>query len=264
MALIRNASIRALALPLVALLLAGAAQAKEWTRIRIGTEGAYPPFNFIDSNQQLQGFDVDIARAICSAEKVSCEFVAQDWDGLIPALLAGKYDAIFASMSITDERKKNIAFSNKYYSSPALFVTAKQNSVAGTLPDELKGKTVGAQSSTVSARYLEALYAPAGVEVKLYATQDEANLDLASGRLDAVLGDKVVLVPWLEKSEGGACCQVVGPDVRDPRFFGDGIGAGLRKEDVDLKKLIDKGIADIRADGSYDRISAKYFPFSLY
>ncbi len=238
--------------------------AREWTKIRIGTEGAYPPFNFIDSNQQLQGFDIDIARAICEAEKVECEFVAQDWDGLIPALLAGKYDAIFASMSITDERKQTIAFSDKYYSSPALFVTSKTNAALVPTPEGLKGKSVGAQSATVSARYLQETFAPAGVDVRLYATQDEANLDLASGRLDAVLADKVVMLPWLEKSEDGKCCQIVGQDVSDPKFFGEGIGAGLRKQDADLRALIDKGIADIRANGTYDRINAKYFPFSIY
>ncbi|MET0313990.1 MAG: lysine/arginine/ornithine ABC transporter substrate-binding protein [Hansschlegelia sp.] len=247
-----------------AMALAFAAQAKDWSKIRIGTEGAYPPFNFIDSAQQLQGFDVDIAKAICDKEKVSCDVVAQDWDGLIPALLAGKYDAIFASMSITDERKKNIAFSSKYYSSPALFVAQKSDAGLATTPDGMKGKTLGAQSATVSARYLQEVFAPAGVEVKLYATQDEANLDLASGRVDAVLADKVVMLPWLEKSPDGQCCQIVGQDVSDPKYFGEGIGAGMRKDDTDLKALIDKGIADIRADGTYDRINAKYFPFSLY
>jgi polar amino acid transport system substrate-binding protein len=248
----------------IAALVQPASAAGKWSTIRIGTEGAYPPFNFLDSNQQLQGFDIDIAKAICDKEQVSCEFVAQDWDGLIPALLAGKYDAIFASMSITDERKKTIAFTDRYYRSPALFVADKKYASLATTPEAFSGKTIGAQSATVSATYLEALYAPAGAEVKLYATQDEANLDLASGRLDAVLADKVVMLPWLEKQPSGQCCQVIGPDVSDPKYFGEGIGAGLRKGDADLKALLDKGIADIRADGTYDRINAKYFPFSLY
>lgn len=244
--------------------LAQPAFAKDWKTIRIGTEGAYPPFNFIDSNQQIQGFDIDIAKAICEKEKVTCEVVAQDWDGLIPALLAGKYDAIFASMSITEERSKSIAFSNRYYRSPALFVADKKNAGLAATPQGFAGKTIGVQSGTVSARYLEALFVPAGVEVKQYATQDEANLDLSSGRIDALLADKLVMLPWLEKSGDAGCCQVVGQDVSDPKYFGDGIGAGIRKEDADLKALIDKGIADIRADGTYEKINAKYFPFSLY
>ena len=252
------------AIAALVLALAPPAYAKDWTTVRIGTEGAYPPFNFMDSNQQLQGFDIDIAKAICEEEKVTCEIVAQDWEGLIPALLAGKYDAIFASMSITEERAKTIAFSNRYYRSPALFVASKGNAALPSTPKGLAGKTVGAQSGTVSATYLQAVYAPAGVDVKLYATQDEANLDLASGRLDAMLADKVVMLPWLEKSQDGGCCQVIGQDVSDPKYFGDGIGAGMRKSDPELKALIDKGIADIRADGTYDKINAKYFPFSLY
>lgn len=253
----------ALALALAAAF-AAPALAKDWKTVRIGTEGAYPPFNFIASDGKIQGFDIDIAQAICDHEKVQCSFVAQDWDGLIPALLAGKYDMIFASMSITDERKKTIAFTDRYYRSPALFVATKENAGLTATPEGLKGKTIGVQSGTVSATYLDALFAPAGVEIKQYATQDEANLDLSSGRVDALLADKVVMMPWLTKAGDGGCCQVIGPDITDPKYFGEGIGAGLRKEDADLKAIFDKGIADIRADGTYDKINAKYFPFSLY
>lgn len=257
-------SARRLALAAAAVLLTAAADAKEWTKIRIGTEGAYPPFNFIDSDHMLRGFEIDLAKAICEKAKANCEFVAQDWEGLIPALLAGKYDAIFASMSITDERRKIIDFSQRYYSSPSLFVADKANAGLAVTPEALSGKKVGAQTATVSARFLQEVYAPKGVDVKLYVTQDEANLDLSSGRLDAVLGDKLALLSWLEKSDDGKCCQVVGPDFADPNYFGDGIGAGLRKHDDDLKALIDKGIAAVRADGTYDRINARYFPFSVY
>lgn len=247
-----------------ALILAAPVAAKEWTKVRIGTEGAYPPFNFQDSDQMLQGFEIDLAKAVCKTEKLTCEFVAQDWDGLIPALLAGKFDAIFASTSITDERKKVIAFTDKYYSTPALFVTSKDNGNMAVTPQAMSGKTIGAQSGTVSARYLQEVYGPAGAEIRLYVTQDEANLDLSSGRLDAVLADKVVMLPWLEKSSDGACCVVVGPDVSDPKFFGEGIGAGIRKGDEDLRAILNRGIAAIREDGTYDRINARYFPFSVY
>ena len=240
------------------------AAAKEWTKIRIGTEGAYRPFNYIDSDKQLKGFEIDLARAICERMEVKCEFVAQDWEGLIPALLAGKYDVIFASLSITDERRKAIEFSTKYYASPSLFVAPKESGDLGTTPEAMKGKTIGAQAATVSARYLETLYAPAGVEVKLYVTLDEANFDLASGRVDAVFADKIVQMSWLEKTPEGKCCQVIGPDYSDPAFFGSGIGAGLRKSDPDLKDLIDKGIAAIRADGTYGRINARYFPYDVF
>ena len=242
----------------------GDAQAKQWTRIRIASEGAYPPFNMLNADNQLEGFDVDVARAVCAAAKVSCEFVAQDWEGLIPALLAGKFDVVFASMSITAERRKVVAFSERYYASPALFVADKTSGLMDSSPRALAGRTLGAKSGTVNARYLEEVYAPAGAKVKLYATQEEANLDLSAGRLDAVLADKLVMLPWLKNAGDGDCCQVIGHDLADPAYFGEGVGAALRKQDADLKALIDGALAQIRADGTYERINARYFPFSIY
>ena len=246
----------AAAVALVAAL--GLADAKEWTKVRIATEGAYPPFNFTDPSGRLQGFDIDIAKALCDKMKVQCEFVAQDWDGIIPALLANKYDAIAASMSITDERKQKIDFSDKYYQTPAHFVAPKDTRITDTSPAGMARKTIGAQSSTIHSAHLEDKYKNA--TVKLYATQDEANLDLASGRLDAVLADKIVLLEWLEKSNEGKCCKFIGQDVQ----IGGGVGIGLRKEDQDLKAMFNKAIAEIRADGTYDKINQKYFPFSIY
>jgi ABC-type amino acid transport substrate-binding protein len=157
------------------------------SQLKIGTEGAYAPFNYFDSNNQLQGFDIEIAKALCDKMQVKCTFVAQDWDGIIPALLADKYDAIVASMSITEERKKVVDFTNKYYNTPAQFITAKEGGITDTSPAALAGKSLGAQSATTHATYLEDMYKDS--DIKLYPTQDEANLDLANGRLDAVLDD---------------------------------------------------------------------------
>lgn len=243
---------------------AGGASAKDWTTIRIATEGAYPPFNFIGPDGRLQGFEIDLARAICAELKATCSLVAQDWEGIIPALLAGKYDAVFASLSITEERKKAVAFTDRYYSSPSLFGAWTANAGMATTPEAMKGKVLGAQLGTVSARYLVDLYEPAGAEIKLYATQDEANLDLVSGRLDATLVDKFVLLEWLARPGDGSCCRVIGPEYADPNYFGEGVGAALRKGDADLKALLDRGIRAIRASGGYDRITAKYFSFSIY
>lgn len=240
------------------------ASAEGSKRLRIATEGAYPPFNFIASDGSLQGFEIDLARAICTLRKLDCSFVAQDWEGLIPGLLAGKYDAIFASMSITDERRKVVDFSEKYYSSPAMFAVDSENAGMDVSAKAMKGKIVGAQAATVSARYLEQIYGPAGAEVKLYSAQDEANLDLVSGRLDAMLCDKLVLLPWLETTDEGKCCRTAGSEIDDPAYFGDGVGAAIRKGDAELKALIDGGVAELRANGEYARINARYFPFSLY
>jgi polar amino acid transport system substrate-binding protein len=233
------------------------AAAKDWSTIRIGTEGAYPPFNFIDSNQQLQGFDIDIAKAVCENLKATCTFVAQDWDGIIPALQSGKFDAIFASMSITDERKKVVDFSRPYYNTPSAFIAVKNSGIKDVSAEALKGKTLGAQSSTIQSGYLEATYP--GFDVKFYPTQDEVNLDLIAGRIDALLVDKVVGMDWLTKADG-ACCEVVGPDIP----LGGGVGAAVRKEDTDLRDAISKAIEAIKADGTYEKINAKYFPFSIW
>lgn len=242
------------------LLAASAATAHaEIKKVRIGTEGAYPPFNSVDSSGQLVGFDIDIAKALCEKMKVECTFVAQDWDGIIPALLAKKYDAIVASMSITDERKKTVAFTDKYYSTPGNFIAPKDTKLTEITPEALKGKALGAQSSTTGSTYLEDRYK--GSDVKLYATQDEANADLANGRLDAVLADKFVLYEFL-KTDSGACCKFVGPDLAD--MNPDGTGIAVRKEDNELREMLNKAIKEIVADGTYKKINAKYFPFDIY
>jgi lysine-arginine-ornithine-binding protein len=249
---------KTLALGFAAFLAAASfASAKDWSTVRIGTEGAYPPFNFIDSDGQLQGFDIDIAKALCDKMKVKCEFVAQDWDGIIPALQAGKYDAIFASMSATDERRQVIDFSDKYYYTPSAFIAAKDAGLTDNSPAALAGKALGAQGSTIQATELEENYKDS--DIKLYPKQEEVNLDLVSGRIDALLVDKIVGDEWL-KTEDGKCCGFFGKDV----IIGGPVAAGIRKEDQDLKAMLNKAIAEIVADGTYEKINAKYFPFSIY
>ncbi|MCS0503518.1 ABC transporter substrate-binding protein [Ancylobacter mangrovi] len=237
---------------------AGVAHA-EIKKVRIGTEGAYPPFNSVDTTGQLVGFDIDIAKALCEKMKVECTFVAQDWDGIIPALLAKKYDAIVASMSITDERKEKVDFTIPYYLTPGNFIAPKDTPITDISPEAMKGKVIGAQSSTTGAVYLEDKYK--GSEIKLYPTQDEANADLAAGRLDAVLADKFVLYEWLEKTDDGKCCKFVGPDLADVNP--DGTGIAVRKDDTELREMFNKAIKEIEADGTYQKINAKYFPFPI-
>jgi len=239
--------------------LAGAANAE--MSIRIGTEGAYPPFNFKDASGELKGFDIDIAKALCAEMKAKCTFVAQDWDGIIPALLAKKYDAIIASMSITDERKKKVDFTDKYYNTPGKFIVDKKSGITDVSVAGLKGKTVGAQGSTIHSNYLEDIYK--GAKIKLYKTQDEANADLASGRLDAVLADSAVLYEWL-KSKNGNCCQFTGPDFNDPKYFGLGAGIAVRKGETELTAAFNKALKTILDNGTYKKINDKYFPFSVY
>jgi polar amino acid transport system substrate-binding protein len=234
---------------------AGSGSAAAADKIRIGTEGAYPPFNQIDANGNLIGFDIDIAKALCDKMKAECTFVAQDWDGIIPALMAKKYDAIVASMSITPEREKAVAFTNPYYSNSLRYVAKKSSDFD---PAHLKGKTIGAQRATISASYLDEHH-KGDVDTKLYDTQENAYLDLASGRTDAVLADMLVSYEWL-KSPAGEGFEFKGEAID----IGDKIGIALRKQDTALVERFNKALAAIRADGTYDKINAKYFPFSIY
>ena len=235
----------------------GTVAAKDWTSVRIGIEAAYPPFNGYNANNELVGFDYDIGLALCAKMGVECTFVAQEWDGMIPALLAGKYDAIVSSMSITDERKEVVDFTDKYYTNSLTFVAPKDASITDVSPAGMSGKVLGAQGSTVSAAFLEENYGDS--DVKLYPTQDDAYLDLAAGRLDAVLADVGPSNLWLG-GDDGQCCAFVG----DAVVKDDLVGIAIRKEDGDLKAMFNKAIADIVADGSYAEINAKYFPFSIY
>jgi polar amino acid transport system substrate-binding protein len=225
-------------------------------KLRIGTEGAYPPFNLVDSNGELQGFDVDIAKALCASMKAECTFVKQDWDGMIPALNKRKFDAIVASMSITEERQKAVDFSERYYTNKLQFVGKKGQAIDISAAG-LKGKVIGAQRATISGQWLEQNRADA--DIKLYDTQENAYLDLASGRLDTILADAFVNYEWLN-SDAGQAFEAKG----DPVFDGDLIGIAIRKGEDDLRMKLNTAIKDIVADGTYGKINAKYFPFSIY
>lgn len=225
-------------------------------KIRIGTEGAYPPFNFVDAKGDLQGFDVDVAKALCDRMGAECTFVKQDWDGIIPALLGKKFDAIVASMSITDERKKAVDFTQRYYTNKLQFV-GKKGKAFDTSAASLKGKAIGAQRATISGEWLEKNRP--GADIKLYDTQENAYLDLAAGRVDGVLADALVNYEWV-KSDAGQGFEFKG----EPVFDGDLIGIAIRKGDGALRDKLNKAIESIVADGTYAKINAKYFPFSIY
>ncbi|UCZ86030.1 transporter substrate-binding domain-containing protein [Pseudomonas sp. L5B5] len=241
-----------------ACVLAVAATTAQAEVLRIATEGAYPPFNYVDSSNQLHGFDVDIANALCERMKVECQIVAQDWEGIIPALLAKKYDAVVASMIATDERKKKIAFSNHYYRTP-LSVAVPRDSDITDAQTNFKGRTVGAQASSTQAIYAEDHYGPAGADVKFYPTLDEANSDLAAGRVDGVIADKFPLLAWAE-SAGKDCCKIIG----DVNGTTADASIAVRKEDNALRERLNQALDEIVADGTYKKISSRYFAFDIY
>lgn len=259
---------------------AGAAVAKEWTTVRIATEGAYPPWNATDSSGQLVGFEPDLAKELCQRMGVECEIVAQDWEGIIPALQAGKYDAIMAGMSITDERQQVIDFTQSYWTTPAYFAVLKDSELAETdlpqdtldlssvEPDEqaaidalkeaLDGKAVGVQVATIHANFLENELGGV-VEVRKYDTQENLDLDLEAGRIDAALADMSYWKPLME-TEKGRNFTLIGPGLaKGP--FGEGVGVGLRKENEDLRAMFDKAITEVREDGTLSKLGQHWFGF---
>ena len=225
-------------------------------KLKIGTEGAYPPFNLIDASGKATGFDVEIGQALCAKMKVECDVVTSDWDGIIPALNAKKFDFLIASMSITDERKQAVDFTDPYYTNKLQFIAPKGSDFK-TDKDSLKGKVIGAQRSTIAGTWLEENL-DGIVDIKLYDTQENAYLDLASGRVDGVLADKFVNWEWL-KSDAGKDFEFKG----EPVFDNDKIGIAVRKGDA-LREKLNTALKEIIADGTYKQINDKYFPFSIY
>jgi polar amino acid transport system substrate-binding protein/arginine/ornithine transport system substrate-binding protein len=237
----------------------GTASAAE--KLRIGVEGAYPPYSWKEADGTLKGFDIDIAFALCEKMGRECELVEQDWDGIIPALLSKKYDAIVASMSITEERKKRVDFTNKYYNTPNKFV-AKEDAGLDVSHGGLAGKAVGVQRGTTHQCYMEKFYPDA--DLRLYGTQEEVFLDLASGRIDAQLSDAINSDDGFLKTDAGKGFGFVGGNQLDDECYGPGAGIAIRKGEDDLREAFNGAIADIRADGTYAGINDRYFEIDIY
>ncbi len=228
--------------------------------VRLGLDSSnYEPFYSRSADGEWTGWEIEIGNALCAAMQEECVWVPIAWDGIIPALTAKKIDAILGSMSITDERKKTINFSDKYYNTPAALIAPKGMSIESV--DDLKGKKIGVQVSSTHSNYAEK-YLSDGTEIKIYQDFNDHNQDLFAGRVDAVVADSLALAPFLESAEG-ACCEIK-MELNDEAVFGIGVGAGIRKEDTDLLAKFNAAIAQIRADGTYDEIAKKYFNFDIY
>ena len=247
--------------------------------IRIGTEGAYPPWNNINSAGDLEGAEIDFGNEACKRMGVTCEWVTQDWDGIIPALLQGKYDIIIAGMSITEERKEKVNFTTGYMTDGARFAVLKDSGLAnlniagmakvnlnnaggkeqaaiGQLIAAMDGKTVCVQSSTIHQNFLEK-HMSGAVDVKLYQAVDDHNLDLAAGRCDAILADVGSIIDFME-SDGGVDVAFTGPTFSGG-VFGDGVGGAVRKEDGDILEMWNNVIMEMSKDGTTAEITKKWF-----
>ncbi len=237
------------------------AQTAGTKKIRIGVEGAYPPFSEVGKDGKVMGFEIDLAKAYCDEMKLDCEMVQVDFDGLIPALQARKIDAVIASMSITDERKKAIAFSNPYYNTPARFA-GKADAKLDFSAAGLKGKKIGVQRGTIHETFAAAMFKQS--EIVRYATQDQAFLDLKSGRIDLTLADLVAIDQGFLAKPDGKGFTLVGPVYDDVKYFGTGSGVGMRKADEKvLGKKFNDAIAAVSASGTFKKLNDKYFPYDL-
>ena len=229
--------------------------------LRVGVEGAYPPFSSVGPDGKLKGFDIDIAEALCAEMKAKCTLVQQDFDGMIPSLNARKFDMVVASMSITPERQKVADFSDKYYSTPARFV-AKAGSPLDVSAKGLAGKKIGVQRSTIHDRFATDTFKQS--KIVRYTKQDEVFLDLVSGRIDGTLLDSVAADVGFLKTAAGKAFGFVGPLFTDPTYFGVGAGIALRKGDTALRDRLNGAIKAIRASGVYKKIQDRYFDFDVY
>lgn len=237
-----------------------ASQAQE-APTKVAVEGIFPPFNYLDSNNTLQGFDVEIANALCDEARLNCEFVAQDWDGMIPNLLAGKYDTIISSMSMSTERKEKVKFTARYYDSPSVFIVQKSSPLKRMQAGDLAGKKLGVTSSTAQASFANDHYG--GAERIVYPSSPDLYKALEAKKVDVILEDKLAIYDWLTNTKAGSCCEFRGEDIKDPKYFGEGAGIAVRPDDTDLLQRLDQALQKIQTDGTYDRINAKYFPFSI-
>lgn len=230
--------------------------------LKVAIDPTYEPFTYKTADGKPTGFDVDIANAICAEMKRNCVFVEQVWDSMIPGLQARKYDVVVSSLSITEERKRVIDFSDRYYKTPSAIVVKKGTAYAN--PASLKGKRIGVLKGSTQEKWAMGELKPAGVTVVPYEAQDQVYLDIKAGRLDGTVADKVEVHGGFLRKPEGKDYGYVGPDQYETKYYGDGIGIGMRKGQKDLKDQINKAIKTIRSNGTYNTIAKKYFDFDPY
>lgn len=238
---------------LIAAVLAGiSVSASAAETIRFATEASYPPFEFVAADNKIQGFDVDLANALCKEMQAECTFTNQGFDSLIPSLKFKRFDAVMAGMDITPEREKQVLFSKPYYDNSALFI-AEKGKVADVAA--LKGKRVGVQNGTTHQKFLTDKHPE--ITTVGYDSYQNAILDLKNGRVDAVFGDTAVVNEWLKTNPQ---LGVATDKVTDPQYFGTGLGIAVRPDNKALLEKLNSALAAIKADGTYQKISDQWFP----
>ena len=269
-----------LLITIIPLILANQGIAGDWDKIKIATEGEYPPWNFVDASGNLVGFEPELANELCTRMNAACEIIPQKWRGIIKGLNAGRYDAIMAAMSITADRKKLVTFSRNYAGTPNVFVVRKDHPLANfrsglkqlTLDDigpaeqaaldaifkAFKGKIIGVQVATTHSKFADQ-YMGDHAEIRIYDFQHTIDLDLYQGRLDAVIGDFAYWLPLI-KSEQGKDYTIVGPHMTGGPF-GEGVGVAVRKKDQDLADMFSRAIEEAIKDGTIKKMAVKWFNY---
>lgn len=231
--------------------------------IKIGIDGSYPPFSNVEKGGKMSGFDVEIAQALCLQMKAKCQLVKmKDWYNLLPSIQSGEFDAVVASMSITPERLEKIAFTDRYYTTPVKLVAKKGSRIAGT-PDSLTGRKIGVQIATTHEAFVAAQLGTR-TNIVRFDTLDAALTSLGAGKVDAVMADALALQKGFLATKEGKGFEFIGPEFSDPAYFGPGIGIGLPKQKDELRQRMNLALAEIRANGTYQTIAAKYFQFDIY
>ncbi|MBN6732820.1 ABC transporter substrate-binding protein [Burkholderia multivorans] len=239
------------------------ASAKEWTTIRIGVDPTYPPFESTATDGSVQGFDIDLGNALCAKLNAKCLWVSSSFDGLIPGLQARKFDVILSSMAATEQRRQQIDFTDRLYRNQTRLIA---RTGSGLLPEaaKLAGKRIAVEQGTIQETYAREKWAAAKVEVVPYPSYDQAYADLVNGRVDGVLMDAVQGQLGFLATPRGKGFSFAGGVVYDPKIMGNGDAAGVRKADTDLRDALNRAIAQIRSDGTYNKIQSKYFDFDMY
>ena len=242
--------------------MASGAAAKEWKTVRIGVDASYPPFESVAPGGQMVGFDVDLTRALCAKMNVRCVWIAQDLDGIIPALKGKKFDIIVSSLTVTDKRREQIDFSDRLFDAPARMIAKKGSPLLPTV-ESLKGKHVGVEQGSTQEAYAKAYWEPKGVNIVPYQNQDQVYADLATGRLDAALQDELQADAGFLKTPRGKDFAWAGPEVKDPKTLGEGTAIGVRKEDGELKAKLNKALAEVHQDGTFTKLEKQYFDVDI-
>lgn len=240
-----------------AAMIAGSANA-EVRDIRIGVDVPYEPMEFRTPDGELTGFDIELGNALCAEIGIQCEWVVQGWDGIIPGLKARKYDAIMSSMTINEQRREQVLFSDPYITPPSAWFAPADAEIGMPSDETLEGLTIGVQRGTLQDNYVTDLYGDVA-DVNRYATADDMVLDMDSGRLDAVFLDFPIGKSTLLESEAGEY-KVIGEKITEPvEYFGEGFGIAFRQRDRELAAAFNEALAALKDNGTYEEIYAEYF-----